>query len=51
MCEKCVQIDQKIERYRSVVRSITDQLTVDGVKKLIAGLEAQKAALHPERQQ
>jgi hypothetical protein len=29
--------------------SISDQLTVDCAKQLIADLQAQKAALHPER--
>jgi hypothetical protein len=42
MCEKCVEIDAKIERYRNTMRSITDQPTVDGTKALIADLEAQK---------
>ena len=49
MCDKCVEIDEKIKQYRSIVRSITDQPTVDGAKALIADLEAQKAALHPKR--
>jgi hypothetical protein len=40
---------KKIERYRRVSSSINDQLTIDGLKKLIADLEAQKAALHPEQ--
>jgi hypothetical protein len=49
MCEKCIEINEKIERCRNIQRSIDDQATVDGVVKLIADLEAQKAALHPER--
>ena len=48
MCDKCVEHDKKIERYRRVSSSINDQLTTDGLKKLIADLEAQKAALHPD---
>jgi hypothetical protein len=28
---------------------MTDQLTIERIKALIAELEAQKAALHPER--
>jgi hypothetical protein len=44
-----VEIDKKIERYRNILRSIRDEATVDGAEKLIADLEAQKAALHPER--
>jgi hypothetical protein len=48
MCDKCIEHDKKIERYRRVSSSINDQLTKDGLKKLIADLEAQKAALHPD---
>jgi hypothetical protein len=47
MCEKCVEIDKNIERYRKIQRSIGDQVTVDRTKELIAELEDQKAALHP----
>jgi hypothetical protein len=48
MCEKCVEIDKNIERYRRIQRTIVDQVTVDRIKELIAELVAQKAALHPE---
>jgi len=49
MCDKCVEIDRTIERYRRISLSIGDQLTVDRAKQLIADLRVQKAALHPER--
>jgi hypothetical protein len=49
MCEKCIEIDRKIERYRRIQQSILDQYTVDQTKQLVADLEAQKAALHPEQ--
>jgi hypothetical protein len=48
MCDKCVDIDKAIERYRKIQRSIGDQVTVDRTKELIADLKPQKAALHPE---
>jgi hypothetical protein len=48
MCEKCVEIDKNIERYRRIQRTIGDQVTIDRTKELIADLVAQKAALHPE---
>jgi hypothetical protein len=51
MCEKCVDIDKKIKRYRDLLRSITDQRAVDEAQALIADLVAQKAALHPQRHQ
>jgi hypothetical protein len=49
MCDKCVELDTKIERYRRILLSIGDQVTVDRTKELIAELLAQKAALHPEQ--
>jgi hypothetical protein len=49
MCEKCVEIDKTIERYRRILLSIGDQLTVDRTKELIAELQAKKDALHPEQ--
>jgi hypothetical protein len=48
MCDKCIDIDKNIERYRNVQRSILDQNTLDRAKEMIAELEAQKKALHPE---
>jgi hypothetical protein len=48
MCEQCVEIDKTIERYRRILLSIGDQLTVDRTKELIAELQAKKDALHPE---
>jgi len=51
MCEKCVEIDKTIERYRRILLSIGDQITIDRTKEMIADLAAQKAALHPEQAQ
>ena len=51
MCDKCEQLDKKIGHYRKLLLGIGDQLTVDGIKSLIADLRAQKAALHPEQEQ
>jgi hypothetical protein len=48
MCEKCEQLDKKIEHYQKLLLGIADQLTVDRIKALIDDLQAQKVALHPE---
>jgi hypothetical protein len=48
MCDKCVEVDKKIEHYRRILLSMGDPLTVDRIKSLIADLQAQKATLHPE---
>lgn len=49
MCQKCVEIDVTIERFRQIKRSIGDQLTIERALAVIADLEAQKVALHPEQ--
>jgi hypothetical protein len=49
MCEKCVEIDKNIERYRRIQRTIGDRATIDRTKELIVELVAEKAALHPEQ--
>jgi len=48
MCEKCVEIDEKVERYRWLSKSILDPITIERIEELIARLQAQKEALHPE---
>jgi hypothetical protein len=49
MCERCVELDERLRRYRRISDSINDQLTIDRIKGMIDDLEAQKAALHPEQ--
>jgi FAD/FMN-containing dehydrogenase len=51
MCEKCVELDGKIEHYRRIASRITDQATLDGIKELIERMKAQKAELHPDQAQ
>jgi hypothetical protein len=51
MCEKCVELDSKIEHYRRLASRLTDQPTIDGIKGLIERMQAQKLALHPEQEQ
>jgi hypothetical protein len=46
MCDKCVELDKKIEHYERIAASITDQFTIDRIKMLIEELQAKKAALH-----
>ena len=49
MCDKCVELDGKIEHYERIRSSIADQLTVDRIKELVAEMNAQKAKFHPEK--
>ena len=50
MCDKCVELDGKIEHYRKIASTMTDQQTIDGIKALIESMEAQKVTFHPEQQ-
>jgi hypothetical protein len=48
-CDKCVELDGKIEHYQRMASRITDLDMLDGIQELIARMKAQKAALHPEQ--
>ena len=50
MCEKCVELDKKIEHYERISLSIADQVTVDRIKELIAEMSAQKAQFHAPKE-
>ena len=47
MCDKCDELDKKVDHYRLILLSIGDQVTVDRIKVLIGDLQGQKATLHP----
>ena len=47
MCEKCSELESKVAHYREMATRIQDQLTLDGITRLIAEAIAQIAALHP----
>jgi hypothetical protein len=49
MCDRCVELDGKIDYYQRLASKTTDQSTLDGIRKLIARMKGQKALLHPER--
>lgn len=49
MCDKCEEIDNRIEHYRRITRHILDREFNDRARELIAELEAEKVALHPQQ--
>jgi hypothetical protein len=49
MCDKCDELDKRIEHYSRMLLSIGDQITVERIKALMGDLQAQKATLHPEQ--
>jgi hypothetical protein len=51
MCDKCVEIDSKLEQYRRIASSITDELTIARINKLIKDTVAEKAKLHRDQEQ
>lgn len=51
MCEKCMELDDKIERYERIRANIGDQLTVDRIKALLEQMRTEKAVLHPDSRQ
>jgi hypothetical protein len=46
MCDKCQQLETKIQRYRKFVVQGFDKLTIDRINSLIQQLEQEKQALH-----
>jgi hypothetical protein len=48
MCSQCVEIDKTIARYRRLKEQVRDRQVQEAADRLIAELEAKKAALHPE---
>jgi hypothetical protein len=48
MCNTCDEIDMTIQRYRRIKERVAEQALVDRARELIAEMEADKAALHPE---
>ena len=47
MCQKCSDLDSKIEHYERIGFTIGDQLTVDRIKVLVADMRAERAGFHP----
>jgi hypothetical protein len=48
MCDKCQELEKKIERYRTLATRLFDQPTIETINKLIEEMQAEKAGLHPE---
>ena len=50
MCDKCEELDKTIEHYRNLMARVTDRQANEGIGQLIEDMQAQKAALHLERE-
>jgi len=51
MCEKCIDLDQKIEPYREMASRVNDAIATRGIGELIAELIAKKAELHSDMEE
>jgi hypothetical protein len=49
VCEKCVELDAKIDRYERLARTITDEQALAAIGQEIERANSEKAALHPEQ--
>jgi hypothetical protein len=50
MCDKCQELENKIERFRLIMERVPDAQLAEGIIRLINEAEAERAALHPEQQ-
>ena len=46
MCQKCIAIDVRVERYRWLVTQVSDERTRTAISVEITTLEARKAVFH-----
>jgi hypothetical protein len=51
MCQSCLEIDQRVELHRELLRSTTGPAEIERIHRLIAELHADRVRLHknPER--
>jgi hypothetical protein len=49
MCEKCIEIDKKIDHYPWLAVYVNDERTSKGIYELIQQHEAEKRSLHPDK--
>ena len=47
MCEKCFELQEKLDRYRRLRALITDRLTLEAIEGLLKRYEEERSALHP----
>lgn len=46
MCDKCQQLETKIQHYRMIATQAFDSLTVERIKEFVRELELRKEAMH-----
>jgi hypothetical protein len=51
MCQSCIDIDEKVERFLKILRLTKDPAEVDRLNRLITDLYADRARLHRNEEQ
>ena len=47
MCEKCIELDKKIDHYQALSTWVTDKAALEGIRFLLAKYNTDKKVLHP----
>jgi len=50
MCDKCSELDKKIEHLEILAQRVLDQMTTDGIAELVRELRDEKKMLHPDQE-
>ena len=48
MCEKCVDLEHQIRNYQQLALAFANNALLKDIAEAVAGLELEKAALHPK---
>jgi hypothetical protein len=46
MCDKCAELDAKIDHYQKLAAALSDRRTLDAIANFIKEMEAQKVHFH-----
>jgi hypothetical protein len=49
MCDRCVEMDKKIDDYQRIASRITDQAMLDGIKDLIERMQLRRPHFIPSK--
>ena len=50
MCDRCIELDKKIEHLQTLAARVQDQMTTDGIAQLVRELRDEKKKLHPDQE-
>jgi hypothetical protein len=49
MCDKCIELDNKIAHYHRLSTMVLDKSALEGIRFLVTKYGEEKKAMHPER--